>query len=689
MLAPLGLGSRLRDGGRRRMLLGAGVAAGVLSLAVSAPARAADPFGQVDRFVVTPSPSYAFSERTVAFGVDPEEGNAVYVGEEAPPKGASTEPSGEFQIQKYDPATHKLLAASATFTPNPKAQGAQAIEGVAVDHGQGRIYVLALALRLKEPDEEEAAAGTLYAFKTSTLESAVSGPGEEEKAGVLANAKVLKAQGKIPGEALLNPTGVAVDPTTHEIVMLGEVHPEGLQRYLAVQRVSSAGVLGGRYVDPLPAPEFEEANSPVVSPGGTLFAQRNTEANEEQMIRIPTLEGGAPTTIFHFNLSEPSSPIEELVNFDPALERKGAGLALVPGSEAKTGKLWSESDILEPQPGAEEKTSPHPGALAVEYKEAGGASVSTSEVGWTGGRSEQSGPSEPCTIAEGTLHALGPIYPLLAAGGEGKVFLLSSKTSEVIELGPGGSGCPHTSVAPIVASAGTGPTSEVPLGTELAVSSEVVMGNVLSAEWSFGDGPFEKEIPFEYQRTEATHVYKQPGTFTIAEKIKSDDLASPEVGAERTISVKAPARVEPPSTQSSSSPPPPTPAPSSGVLAATFSYRVGLASTSLGVAANGAVVIKVACLGTSACIGRVTLRTLSAVSATAGARKSLLTLASGSFNLAPGQTKALTLHLSSKARKLLARTHVLRARATIVARDSSGLTHTTPVTVTLRERRHR
>ena len=65
-------------------------------------------------------------------------------------------------------------------------------------------------------------------------------------------------------------------------------------------------------------------------------------------------------------------------------------------------------------------------------------------------------------------------------------------------------------------------------------------------------------------------------------------------------------------------------------------------------------------------------------------KKAILTLASGSFVVAGGQVKAVSLHLSAKARTLLAHVHVLRASATLIAHDSSGATHTTTSIVTLR-----
>jgi hypothetical protein len=114
-----------------------------------------------------------------------------------------------------------------------------------------------------------------------------------------------------------------------------------------------------------------------------------------------------------------------------------------------------------------------------------------------------------------------------------------------------------------------------------------------------------------------------------------------------------------------------------------------LASTSLQVSSSGAVTLKISCpAGESSCSGSVTLRTLRAVIAADGRaekqRASVLTLAAGSFTVAGGEVRAVTLHLSTKARALLARSHTLRARATLLAHDLSGASHTTLTIVTLR-----
>jgi PKD repeat protein len=208
--------------------------------------------------------------------------------------------------------------------------------------------------------------------------------------------------------------------------------------------------------------------------------------------------------------------------------------------------------------------------------------------------------------------------------------------------------------------------------------------------WNFGDG--HEEVTSE---PITHHVYATADTYSVTLTV-TDAL---RLKGTKTSSVVI--AVPPPKTGGGGgstplpAPPPPPPPPSTGVKSTgaggVLSYSASLASTSLTVTPAGAFVVKVNCLGKSSCSGTVTLSTLTAVVARAVTSKkkkkskaAILTLASGSFSLAGGQGKAVTLHLSSKARKLLARSHVLRARATILARDVKGITHTTQLTVTLR-----
>ncbi len=109
---------------------------------------------------------------------------------------------------------------------------------------------------------------------------------------------------------------------------------------------------------------------------------------------------------------------------------------------------------------------------------------------------------------------------------------------------------------------------------------------------------------------------------------------------------------------------------------------------SVTVSSSGAFSIAVTCpAGATTCIGTVTLKTLTAVSASAHAakaKKAILTVATGAFSVAGGSAKTVTLHLSALARKLLAHAHVITARATVAAHDPAGEPQTTSKVLTLR-----
>jgi outer membrane protein assembly factor BamB len=115
---------------------------------------------------------------------------------------------------------------------------------------------------------------------------------------------------------------------------------------------------------------------------------------------------------------------------------------------------------------------------------------------------------------------------------------------------------------------------------------------------------------------------------------------------------------------------------------------VELASTSLAVSPSGAVSVEVTCPTGESCTGTVKLRTLNAASAARGHSKkrkpAILILAFGSFDVTGGKVTTVRLHLTAAGRARLARRHLLHARATIVAHDATGATHTSQTMVTIR-----
>jgi len=139
---------------------------------------------------------------------------------------------------------------------------------------------------------------------------------------------------------------------------------------------------------------------------------------------------------------------------------------------------------------------------------------------------------------------------------------------------------------------------------------------------------------------------------------------------------------------------PPPPQPSQGVLGVNATHPVAvpdaqLASRSITANASGRITLRVTCpAGESSCTGSVTIRTLNAVIAALGrqatTKAAILTLAHGPFKVNGGHTVTITLQLTSRARALLARSHVLKAKATILAHDPAGAKHTTLSTITIR-----
>ncbi|MFZ1925148.1 MAG: choice-of-anchor Q domain-containing protein [Solirubrobacteraceae bacterium] len=119
------------------------------------------------------------------------------------------------------------------------------------------------------------------------------------------------------------------------------------------------------------------------------------------------------------------------------------------------------------------------------------------------------------------------------------------------------------------------------------------------------------------------------------------------------------------------------------------SPTVTLASTALTAGSGGTLNVRVSCpAGASSCVGTVALETLNGGSAVTSPRlekrkAGIRPFAVGSFNVAGGHVTTVKLHLSANARTLLAHVHVLRVRATILAHDPEGATHTTQASLTI------
>jgi hypothetical protein len=858
--------------------------AGVLVTAAATATAAQASYGEIGHFggVRGTGAGQFEAQYEAAIGVDPEN-NSVYVVD-------MPDEENIFRIQKFEKLTKEgsyQVVASATFKPKDdelKEEEFDTVEGVAVDTKLKRVYVLADEERGKNStiDVDDEAASELFAFSTeqsgSTLEPAI--PGAEE--GLFASTKVLSPLSNKQGTSLLEPGGIAVDPKTHDVILLGK-EDNGTEEITALEQITEAGKLGERWTDK--GNYFEgDAVSPAVSANGNIYVDDpdGNETGVDEIAEVPSnfSEEAAPKPLLGTVFTE---SLEDIVNFpgEPA-EESGGSLSI--GEE---GTIFSRASIRQQVQGQPEFQ--YPGV--VEFNEKG------EEEGWTGGQSAASGGGK-CTIA------LAPAAQI-AAGKEHDVFVYSDNYLDptIIEFGPGGSGCASaTATTPTVSLNGQPVEGEepIPQADEVTISSKLRQANALSVTWEFGDGTKETVGTRQYQTTEVTHHFAQTGPLTITEKIRTDDLATPEIVVTRKVDVlspqaltdtaidvektsaklqgtvtpsgidvtecyfeygtstkyesgKAPCQPAPGSSKTAvpvsatitglseatdydyklvakyvgnaaeganatfKTPPAPTvtigqassigqtsatlnatvnpngvaikscqfeygtsegsltksvpcsTTPASGTSpvavsaavtglspgtkyyfqiaasnaawtslaekAGTFSTEnsssgggnsggnggetggggggtttttngggvlgnvtvepgppnVTLSGASASVSSAGAFTLKLVCPAEeTSCAGTITLKTLKAVVASLAhaakgkSKAAILTLASGSFTLTGGQTKTVTLHLSSQARALLAHSHVLLARATILARNAKGLTHTTTVTVTLR-----
>jgi PKD repeat protein len=771
----------------RRVLILA-VTAAIAAIALAGTASAAEtPWGELGRFNGKGRSGGGAAFETAyeihGFGVDQEDGS-VYVADE------KTEEA--VRIQKYSAAGDFL--GSAVFKPEIKlpAQDREVseIEGIAVDHKNNVIYALATYTReyADKLDPTAEVAGALYAFDATPVGGKLEPAAGTDK-GLLGSAELLHGNSETPGQPLLEPTGLTVNPKTGEVLILGQKEV-GESDDAAIEQVSSSGVLVGTYV----APAAIEAvpNSPVATPGGRVLYEEGPALE----LAPANLAAGAPTTVFQFKEPEgfkSETFNEELLTLELG-ESQGGMLALTPEKGTTKGTLVALT----------ETNATHEGTVVANwsgtrfsYSEEGGT-VKVAELGWTGGGEGELGKANSCVIGFG-----GETYPLISGfineKDEQKLFVLASSTNEVVEFGPNGKSCPTALGAGSVEARIQGsPVTKVTTTQKATLLARVKGANVLSTEWKFGDGteaPVVTPVGRQTQTAETTHQFTSAGVKKIEAIIHTDDLATPTVTVTGTITVTeaqtgAPVVIEQPKsvatvegetatfTARASGEPAPTvqwevfdegkwttisgatsttltvsatttaenergyratfengKEPAAKTNVATLSVeskaahqakleaeaaarkkqeeeeaaaaakkheeelaaqnevlnnkeslgKATIAGASISVSSSGTLTIKVSCLkGPVSCAGTITLKTSSAVAASKGAMKKILTLATGSFSVKGGTSKSVTLHLNGTARKLLAKLHVLRVRSTVLAHNAHNESSTTVQSLTLR-----
>jgi DNA-binding beta-propeller fold protein YncE len=471
------------------------------------------------------------------FGVDPQTGD-VYAGD-------MNSSGSVYRIQKFTKTGE--LKAAVEFSRKEAVTGKLIrLVGIAVDPVRERFYALE-ACRVGEGSTNcsltvgNFVAYRLKAFKTTPNTSKLE----------LASVFTLPLGEK----ELYNPTSIAVDPSTGDVVILGEDNgtvvpvPEEEEKtkvvhHAIVERVSSTGIVDARFVDEsnMLRPVGLLAGSAMslaVGPDGTIYTLTGGES---------AAASGANSTRA-WELSQGMSELKPVPGFAEAAEAEGwplpqensngtgfyagPGIAIAPDGSTL---YWKETfDGTETVPS---------GALVRAY------SLTEHKT-----RALYGGGTNRCSIRT-------PGAGIGATGEGGSEELLAFDYgpeqasppygAKVLRFGQGGTDCP-TSVARFSVDGLEEDGVEVEKGdvVNLDATSSELANKALPSEliWTFGDGQ-KQVVKCEEEAEEClkpaamtiSHEYAVAGEFTVGLEIKLDEpvFGNPQP-AQHTLIVKSPA----------------------------------------------------------------------------------------------------------------------------------------------------
>jgi hypothetical protein len=497
-----------------------------------------------------------------------------------------------FRLRKFAPAggSYKRVATlefeEKQIPDAPEEATGLTVEGIATDPARNRLYVLAVDNRpkgikvdesgQKGPDLQVAARIFAFEDKGGSL-VAVTKKGKE----YLTGPTELGAVSTVPGVALLEPTGITVDPASGEVIVMGHNDPEGLKEdqpyersgakadHFVLQRINATtGELvtgeAGRYLDgedffKTKEGEFEghatSPNSPVVA--GPAGGEHVHVAFEGGIARLPDpwVAASKPEYLYNPNVLLPGATSGAIPR--EAAANRGGALSASP-FEAGDNTLYAPTSLTyEQQASTEEVTN----VMSL-------SGATDSLLGWSGGQSlhaPRSGGEVPeeCVLDPGGASLFNPV----AAGAGGTVFVLATEYlaepggeplveqnyPAIIEFGPGGGGCPPANANGLTAEVGgilVG-EGEVKQSEQVTFSSYINQADALKVEWNFGDGSSETvtggfhcpaNAPSETkalvrQCPSVRHTFRESGELTVTEKVYTDDLDTPTLTQQKKIKV--------------------------------------------------------------------------------------------------------------------------------------------------------
>jgi len=461
--------------------------------------------------------------QTQSFGVDPVDGSIYVLDGYDGSVDIDPTSADEYRLQKFDSSGKELASA---LIPRPLGSaGAEETRpymlGVAVDHAQGRVYLLQARKGADSGHSQSPVAEKLLVFSTDDSTGTLHAPAE------IPSGAITLPDPEGEDTTLRYPAAITVDPATHDVLILARQLEPGLLEVAVIDRLSASGTAVERFVDSTGVMEenFDGGTRPaagmVVSPDGQKVYV--TSGSEGSQGRVRTYELPAA---FEGATPEPLSAIKSkkfpAANTEPSARgRGGPNLAISPDGST----LYFGEEILDGESS--------PGQYLIR-----GISIADGSTKVLYGGGETS-----CRITRN--------FPGIGVDQEGNLFVLDRGDpqaappygSKVLEFGAGGSGCPLPN--PRFKLDGGDPNAQhldVQQGDTVQFEADTSqLGTAIATgfEWDLdGSGIFATKLPVE--TTTVSRCYDEPETLTAALKVPLENSPVGELPpTTKTITVES------------------------------------------------------------------------------------------------------------------------------------------------------
>jgi len=490
-----------------------------------------------------------------AFVVEPSTGD-LYIADEI-------EEPERMRVQKFDSTGKFLGQALVKLSASHEVE----VRAMALDPEKHKLYVLADGYRGSESkhDPQDETAASMFSVSTEVHN-------EELESAELVGPSTLQPYSEKARQSLIEPAGLAVDPTTHDILISAQQDEDvsaAEELHSVIQRVHENGNLGPRYVDSQNCLDEgqavgaepncveligEQPDSLVVTQGGRALV----ETEQADLWEIPVsanASGGfkEEKVVPRERFGLPEGLVLPQGAAKLSGEEEEAGTIAYVATGANEGRIYASAEV---SPTGEAEVY---GVMLLNVVEQGGEPTIT-EAGWTGGQNKTS--KQPkCEIP---FSAAMPMEiggtPESAVTFGGNEFESGGKREVEPYLAKFGSAagaeaCGHVEVTvPSVQIGNSGNLQEVPLGKAATLNSKVEGADALATTWTIvrnGEAASTEVIPGPKNQGRATslsYTFKQAGSYEITEAVTTDSLGTPTKQVVRNITAALPAitfKIEP------------------------------------------------------------------------------------------------------------------------------------------------